>query len=134
MMNKTTWTWILGAVATAALGYAAYRIWERRKYSDVMAKAIDGAAEQFQCTAAALEFIDRGYYDFDLVDPMLHGLVMRKLPALIDASSGFSTEFLEYLYRFEDGQAYFQEDIRRRLVRHPNASTSIRDDFYSKRD
>lgn len=35
-MNKTTWTWILGAVATAALGYAAYRIWERRKYSDVI--------------------------------------------------------------------------------------------------
>ena len=105
-----------------------------RKYSDFMAKAIDGSTEYFQCSAAALEFIDRGYFDFDLVDPMLHGLVMKKLPALIDTSTGFSTEFLEYLYQFEGGQAYFQEDIRRRLVRHPNASTSIRDDFYSQRD
>lgn len=101
-----------------------------RKYSDFMAKAMEGQSEYFQCSAASLEFIDRGYYDFDLVDPMLHGLVMKKLPSLLDGSAGISEAFLEYLYQFEGGQAYFQDDIRRRLVRHPNAPSSIKEHFY----
>lgn len=35
-MTKTTWTWILGTAATAALAYAAYKIWQRRQYSEVI--------------------------------------------------------------------------------------------------
>jgi len=102
-----------------------------RKYSDFMSKAMAGEPDYFQCTAAALEFIDRGHYDFDLVDPMLHGLVMKKLRKLIESSPNISGDFLEYLYRFEDGQAYFLDDIRRRVVKHPNAPMSIKNDFYS---
>jgi hypothetical protein len=102
-----------------------------RKYSEFMAKAMAGDTDYFQCTAAVLEFIDRGYYDFDLVDSMLHGLVMKKLPKLIESSPNISGDFLEYLYRFEDGQAYFLDDIRRRVVKHPNAPVSIKTDFYS---
>jgi hypothetical protein len=102
-----------------------------RKYSEFMSMAMSGDADYFQCTAAALEFIDRGYYDFDLVEPMLHGLVMKKLPKLIESSADVSGDFLEYLYRFENGQAYFLDDIRRRLAKHPNAPLSVRNDFYS---
>ena len=102
-----------------------------RKYLEFMSMAIAGDVDYFQCSAAALEFIDRGYYDFDLVDPMLHGLVMKKLPKLIESSPNISADFLEYLYRFENGQAYFLDDIRRRVVKHPNAPLSIKNDFYS---
>ena len=102
-----------------------------RKYSEFMTKAMAGDTDYFQCTAAALEFIDRGYYDFDLVDPLLHGLVMKKLPKLIDSSPDISGDFLEYLYRFENGQTYFLDDIRRRLAKHPNAPLFVRNDFYS---
>ncbi|CAN2189692.1 hypothetical protein MCEMRE185_00493 [Candidatus Nanopelagicaceae bacterium] len=102
-----------------------------RKYSEFISKAMHGEAEYFQCTAAALEFIDRGYYDFDLVDAMLHGSVMRKLPALIESSPEISAEFLEYLYGFENGEAYFLDDIRRRIAKHPNTPKKVHDDFYS---
>ena len=102
-----------------------------RKYSEFISKAIDGDVEYFQCTAAALEFIDRGYYDFDLVDAMLHGLVMRKLPALIEGTPEISADFLEYLYQFENGEAYFLDDIRRRIAKHPNTPKKVHDDFYS---
>ena len=102
-----------------------------RKYSEFISNAMHGKLEYFQCTAAALEFIDRGYYDFDLVDPMLHGLVMKKLPALIDGTPEISAEFLEYLYRFENGEAYFLDDIRRRIAKHPNTPQKVHDDFYS---
>ena len=93
--------------------------------------AMAGHADHFQCTAATLEFIDRGYYDCDLVDPILHGLIMKKLPKLIESSPDISGDFLEYLYRFENGQAYFLDDIRRRIVRHPNAPDSVKNHFYS---
>jgi hypothetical protein len=96
-----------------------------------MSKAMHGDVEYFQCTAAALEFIDRGYYDFDLVDVKLHSLVMKKLPALIEGTPEISAEFLEYLYRFEDGQAYFLDDIRRRIAKHPNSPKQVHEDFYS---
>lgn len=102
-----------------------------RKYSEFMSKAMNGEVEYFQCTAAALEFIDRGYYDFDLVDVKLHSLVMKKLPALIEGTPEISAEFLEYLYRFEDGQAYFLDDIRRRIAKHPNTPKQVHEDFYS---
>jgi hypothetical protein len=102
-----------------------------RKYSEYISNAMHGKVEYFQCTAAALEFIDRGYYDFDLVDPMLHSLVMKKLPALIDGTPEISAEFLEYLYRFENGEAYFQDDIRRRIAKHSNTPQKVHDDFYS---
>lgn len=102
-----------------------------RKYSEFMSKAMNGEVEYFQCAAAALEFIDRGYYDFDLVDVKLHSLVMKKLPALIEGTPEISSEFLEYLYRFEDGQAYFLDDIRRRIAKHPKAPQHVHDDFYS---
>jgi hypothetical protein len=102
-----------------------------RKYSEFISKAIHGDVEYFQCTAAALEFIDRGYYDFDLVDAMLHSTVMKKLPALIDGTPEISAEFLEYLYRFENGEAYFLDDIRRRIAKHPKTPKKVHDDFYS---
>ena len=102
-----------------------------RKYSEFVSMAMAGHADHFQCTAATLEFIDRGYYDFDLVDPILHGLIMKKLPKLIESSPDISGDFLEYLYRFENGQAYFLDDIRRRIVRHPNAPDSVKNHFYS---
>jgi hypothetical protein len=102
-----------------------------RKYSEFMSIAMSGDADYFQCTAAALEFIDRGYYDFDLVNPLLHGLVMKKLPKLIESSPDVSGDFLEYLYRFENGQAYFLDDIRRRIVRHSNVPDSVKNHFYS---
>ena len=102
-----------------------------KKYSDFFSRACKGEKEFFQPTASALEFIDRGYFDFDLVDPALHGLVMRKLPAIIESDNGISGDFLEFLYRFENGEAYFLDDIRRRLVNHPNAPLSIKNHFYS---
>jgi hypothetical protein len=102
-----------------------------RKYSEFISKAVQGDEEYFQCTAATLEFVDRGYYDFDLIDVMLHNLVIRKLPALIEGTPDISAEFLEYLYRFENGQAYFLDDIRRRIAKHPNTPKHIHDDFYS---
>jgi hypothetical protein len=102
-----------------------------QRYSEYISKAIKGDSEYFQPTAAALEFFDRGYYDFDLVDPMLHDLVMRQLPSLIETNQEISGAFLEYLYIFENGEAYFLDDIRRRVVNHPNAPQKVRDDFYS---
>ena len=102
-----------------------------RKYSEFISKAMSGDREYFQCTAAALEFIDRGYYDFDLVDPMLHGLVMKKLPSRIEGTPEISAEFLEFLYRFENGEAYFLDDIRRRVVNHVKAPASIKEHFLS---
>jgi hypothetical protein len=62
---------------------------------------------------------------------MLHGLVMRKLPALIEGTPEISADFLEYLYRFENGEAYFLDDIRRRIAKHPNTPKRVHDDFYS---
>ena len=102
-----------------------------RKYSEFMSMAMAGNIDYFQCAAAALEFIDRGYYDFDLVDPMLHGLVMKKLPKLIESTAEISGDFLEYLYRFENGQAYFLDDIRRRIARHSKAPDSVKNHFYA---
>jgi hypothetical protein len=102
-----------------------------KKYSEYISKSMKGDSEYFQPTAAAIEFFDRGYYDFDLVDPMLHGLVMRELPSLIETNQDISGAFLEFLYLFENGEAYFLDDIRRRVVNHPNAPQKVRDDFYS---
>jgi hypothetical protein len=102
-----------------------------RKYLEFISMAMAGNADYFECTAAALEFIDRGYYDFDLVEPMLHGLVMKKLPKLLESSPDISGDFLEYLYRFENGKAYFLDDIRRRIVNHSNVPDSVKNHFYS---
>jgi hypothetical protein len=102
-----------------------------RKYLEFISMAMAGNADYFECTAAALEFIDRGYYDFDLVEPMLHELVMKKLPKLIESSPDISGDFLEYLYRFENGKAYFLDDIRRRIVNHSNVPDSVKNHFYS---
>ena len=102
-----------------------------KKYSEFFSRAAKGEGEYFHPTASALEFIDRGYFDFDLVDPMLHGLVMKKLPAIIESDLEISGAFLEYLYMFEEGEAYFLDDIRRRLVNHPNAPLSIKNHFDS---
>jgi hypothetical protein len=102
-----------------------------KKYVEFMSQAMSGEADYFDATASALEFIDRGYYDFDLVDPMLHGLVMRKLPSLIETTKNISSDFLEYLYTFENGKAYFLDDIRRRVANHHNAPAKIKEHFYS---
>ncbi len=102
-----------------------------KKYVEFMSQAMAGKADYFGPTASALEFIDRGYYDFDLVDPMLHGLVMRKLPSLIESTNNFSSDFLEYLYTFEGGEAYFLDDIRRRVANHPNTPAAVKEHFNS---
>ena len=102
-----------------------------KKYSEYMERAIAGDKIYFQCTAEVLEFIDRGYFDFDLVDPNLHGMIMKKLPSLIENSAKIPGELLEYLYWFEDGKAYFLDDIKRRIANHPNTPKVVRDDFYS---
>jgi len=102
-----------------------------KKYSEYMERAIAGDKIYFQCTAEVLEFIDRGYFDFDLVDPILHGMIMNKLPNLIENSAKIPGELLEYLYWFEDGKAYFLDDIKRRIANHPNTPKAVRDNFYS---
>jgi len=102
-----------------------------KKYVEFMSQAISGEADYFGAAASALEFIDRGYFDFDLVDPMLHGLIMRKLPALIETTKNISSDFLEYLYTFESGEAYFLDDIRRRVANHTNTPAAVKEHFNS---
>jgi len=53
------------------------------------------------------------------------------LPSLIENSAKIPGELLEYLYWFEDGKAYFLDDIKRRIANHPNTPKVVRDDFYS---
>ena len=35
-MTRTHWTWVLGTAATAALGYAGYKVWQRSQYKVII--------------------------------------------------------------------------------------------------
>lgn len=35
-MTRITLTWILGTAATAAIAFAAYKVWQRRQYSEII--------------------------------------------------------------------------------------------------